>query len=357
MAGNAREWCWNEARSGGAGRYTLGGSWGEPTYRSASGDLLPPFDRSRANGFRCMKYVGAAEPPGALAAPIERRIRDYSKEKPVSDEVFEVYKALYNYDKSELNPVVEAVDTSSDLWRREKVSFNAAYGNERVIAHLFLPKATPGPYQTVIYFPGATALQLPSSDNLYFAANIVVDFVVRSGRAFVYPVYKGMHERRVENPPNEPTADRDRNIQYRKDLGRTIDYLETRQEIDTRKLAYHGFSRGATDPAALLAVENRVKVAVLEAGGLSASGRALPEADLVNFLPRIRIPVLMVSGRYDTTFPVEISQVPMFRLLGTPEKDKRHVILEGSHAVLVSARNEVIREILDWLDRYLGPVR
>ena len=359
MAGNAREWCWNETGGGGARRYTLGGSWGEPTYRAASGDLLPPFDRSRANGFRGVKYsgAGAAGPPEALATPIDRRFRDYSKEKPVSDEIFEVYKALYNYDKSELNPAVEAVDTSSDLWRREKVSFNAAYGNERVIAHLFIPRATPGPYQTVIYFPGGTAQQLASSDNLYFAASILADVVVRSGRAFVYPVYKGMHERRVENPSNEPTANRDRTIQRRKDLGRTIDYLETRKEIDTRKLAYHGFSLGGSGPAALLALENRVKVAVLEAGGLDPSGRPLPEADLVNFLPRIRIPVLMLNGRYDTTFPVEISQVPMFRLLGTPEKDKRHVILEGSHAVLVSARNEVIRETLDWLDRYLGPVR
>src|SRR5262249_48963944 len=163
-------------------------------------------------------------------------------------------------------------------------------------------------------------------------------------------------ERREENPPSELTADRDRNIQWRKDFGRTIDYLETRKEIDTRKLAYHGFSLGGSGPAGLLALENRVKVAVLEAGGLQPSGRALPEADLVIFLPRIRIPVLMLNGRYDTTFPVETSQVPLFRLLGTPEKDKRHVILEGSHVVLMSARNEVIRETLDWLDRYLGPV-
>ncbi|MBI1786855.1 MAG: protein kinase [Acidobacteria bacterium] len=358
MAGNAREWCWNESRDAAESRrYILGGSWGEPTYRANDGDSVPPFDRSRANGFRCVKYIGVDRPPEALAAPIKRRFRDYSKEKQVSDEVFEVYKALYNYDKSELKPVVEGVDTSSDLWRREKVTFNAAYGSERVIAHLFLPKAASGPYQAVIYFPGSTALQLASSDNLYFAANILMDFVVRSGRAFVYPVYKGMHERRVEKPPNEPTAERDRNIQWRKDFGRTIDYLETRKEIDTRKLAYHGFSLGGSGPAGLLALENRVRMAVLEAGGLASSGRALPEADLVNFLPRIHIPVLMLNGRYDTTFPVEISQVPLFRLLGTPEKDKRHVILEGSHAVLISARNEVIRETLDWLDKYLGPVR
>jgi len=355
MAGNAREWCWNETR---AGRYVLGGSWGEPTYRAASGDLLPPFDRSRANGFRCVKYIWADAPPEALAAPIDRQFRDYSKEKPVSDDVFEVYKALYKYDKTDLNPGVEAVDTSSDLWRREKVTFNAAYGNERVIAYLFLPKAAPGPYQTIIYFPGAGALQLASSDNLYFAARMLVDFFVQSGRAFVYPVYKGTHERRVENPSSEATAVRDRIIQWRKDLGRTIDYLETRKEIDTRKLAYHGFSLGGSGPAGVLALEDRVKVAVLEAGGLDPSpSRPLPEADPLNFLPRIRMPVLMLSGRHDTTFPVEFSQVPMFRLLGTPDKDKRHVILEGSHAVILTARNEVIRETLDWLDRYLGPVR
>jgi hypothetical protein len=53
-------------------------------------------------------------------------------------------------------------------------------------------------------------------------------------------------------------------------------------------------------------------------------------------------------------FPVETSQLPLFRLLGTPEKDKRHVIYETGHAV---PRKEFIREGLDWLDKYLGPVK
>lgn len=175
-----------------------------------------------------------------------------------------------------------------------------------MIAHLFLPKSAPGPFQAVIYFPGTSPLRLGSSDTLYFAARLLVDFIVQSGRAFVYPVYEGMHERLVQNPPREPTAVRDRTIQWRKDLGRTIDYLETRRDIDTQKLAYHGFSLGATGPALLLALEDRLKVAVLEAGGLEPSGRALPEADLFHFLPRIRFPVLMLNGRHDTTFPVEV---------------------------------------------------
>jgi len=359
MAGNAREWSWNEGLEGSeARRYILGGSWGEPTYKAGDGDLVPPFDRSRINGFRCVKYIEANDPPERLTAPIERRrLRDYSKEKPVSDEVFEVYKRLYNYESSELNPALEAVDASAELWRREKVSFDAAYGGERVIAHLFLPKAVPPPYQTVIYFPGSMALQLRSSDELYFTGRLLVDVVIRSGRAFVYPVYKGMHERLEENASSELTAYRDHMIQWRKDLSRTIDYLETRKEIDARKLAYYGFSLGASGAALILALENRLKVAVLEAGGLHVSRTYLPEADLLNFLPRIQIPVLMLSGRYDTVFPIEFSQIPMYRLLGTPESDKRHVILDGSHGLSLTARNEVIRETLDWLDHYLGPVQ
>ncbi len=48
------------------------------------------------------------------------------------------------------------------------------------------------------------------------------------------------------------------------------------------------------------------------------------------------------------------AQLPLFRLLGAPEADKRHARLEGGH--IPSDRNEIIRETLDWLDRYLGPV-
>ena len=44
----------------------------------------------------------------------------------------------------------------------------------------------------------------------------------------------------------------------------------------------------------------------------------------------------------------------MFEALGTPAEHKRHIISEGSHFV---PRPLLIKESLDWLDRYLGPVR
>jgi pimeloyl-ACP methyl ester carboxylesterase len=89
-------------------------------------------------------------------------------------------------------------------------------------------------------------------------------------------------------------------------------------------------------------------------GGLWLPGYP-PEADAVNFAPRVKIPVLMLNGRYDATFPLDASQIPLFRLLGTPEKDKKHVIYEAGHGGF--PHKEEVRESLDWLDKYLGPVR
>jgi serine/threonine protein kinase/pimeloyl-ACP methyl ester carboxylesterase len=371
MAGNVKEWCWNEESGR---RYILGGGWNDAPYMFSWAQPLSPFDRSPANGFRCVKY--AAEPSDALTLAVPREFRDYSKEQPVSSALFDVYKGLYSYDRRELHPKSEAVNDGSQVWRREKVTFDAAYGGERVIAHLFLPKDTPGPYQTVIFFPGAGTENWPSNEDIWGLREL--DFIIKSGRALLYPIYKGTYERSFARFSGEPTAIRDRLVQWRKDLGTSIDYLESRKDIDSSKLAYCGYSLGARIAPVLLANEPRLNAAVLFDGGftlgrviadmprplpdpgmpLPGPARPLPEADGINFAPRVKMPVLMLNGRYDFIFPVEASQIPMFQFLGSAAKDKRHVVFETGHGTLPSLtfRASVIRETLDWLDHYLGPV-
>ncbi len=78
-----------------------------------------------------------------------------------------------------------------------------------------------------------------------------------------------------------------------------------------------------------------------------------PEIDLLNYAPRVRIPTLMLNGRYDYETPFDTSQRPLFDLLGSPAEHKRHAVLEFGHALAIE---DVAREILPWLDRYLGPV-
>ena len=58
----------------------------------------------------------------------------------------------------------------------------------------------------------------------------------------------------------------------------------------------------------------------------------------LNFAPRVKIPVLMINGRYDHIYPVESSQKPFFKLLGTPEKDKVYLVFDGGHT---TPRNEI----------------
>jgi dipeptidyl aminopeptidase/acylaminoacyl peptidase len=82
--------------------------------------------------------------------------------------------------------------------------------------------------------------------------------------------------------------------------------------------------------------------------------KALPEADQINFLPRITQPVLMLNGKYDMFFPVETSQMPMFNFLGTAKEDKKIIIYDAGHLV---PRTDFVKETLQWYDKYLGVVR
>ena len=131
-----------------------------------------------------------------------------------------------------------------------------------------------------------------------------------------------------------------------------IDYLETRPDIDRSRLAYEGYSWGAAMASVMLAVEDRIRACILIAPGFFLQ-KCLPEVDALNFAPHVKVPVLMLNGRYDYVFPGPISQEPMFRLLGTPNGQKRRAVYEGGHDIF---RNVMIRESLGWLDRYLGPV-
>ena len=173
---------------------------------------------------------------------------------------------------------------------------------------------------------------------------------------FTYPIYKGTHERGgdlrgVSFVTLGSGAYRDYFVQLSKDLSRTIDYVETRQDLQADQLAYMGYSWGAVMGSVLPALERRIKVNVLMIGGLVMDTR-FPESDQINFAPRITIPTLMLNGRYDFRFPLETSQRPMFRLLGA--KDKDHVLFETGHAL---AADQISKPVLDWLDKYLGPVK
>ncbi len=357
IAGNAREWCFNTTEGD---RYILGGCWNDPIYMFNFTKKLPPFNRSFCNGFRCIRLINEQDGPKYIWRDVlpETGV-DYRREEPVDDAIFEANRSLYEYEKTPLRSEVVLIDDEPEYWTIEKISFDAAYGRERMFVYLFIPRGVSPPYQTVVYFPGAEALSMRSSEN----GGIINDYttcniVVRSGRAALFPIYKATFERgdgyNLFSPEVTQSEHNAHILLWWKDISRSLDYLETRKDIDLKRIAYIGGSMGAWLAPIFLAQDKRFRMAVLTLGGL-AGWRFPPAFDTFNFVPRVRIPVLMINGRYDYLFPNETSQVPMFEMLGTPPEDKRHVIFDTAHNTY-GYRDEWIREMLDWLDRYLGPV-
>ena len=335
MAGNVSEWCRNVA---GGGHATRGGAWKEPTYafseNFATASQLS-FARFDTLGFRCMRSPGPE--PEHLADPITVNILDLASVEFMSDDVFAVYQRLAAYEDVPLNPRVEQEGERGESSIHEIVTIDAGYEGERLILHLYLPLAGAPPYSAVIYFPALNALRQETFIEAHWER---LDYIPKSGRVLVRPIFLETYSRGGGGALPEPSIA----IKWTKELGRTIDYLETRRDINADRVAYLGLSYGASVGPSILPLEPRVGVAVLIGGGIV-------RPDVVPFIPRTTVPVLMLNGRYDHGRPVQTSQNPFFELLGTPPDRKRHVIYEDSgHYPLPRAK--MISEIVTWLDRY-----
>ncbi|MFO7890517.1 MAG: protein kinase [bacterium] len=283
MAGNVREWCFNETPDG---RVIRGGAWRDNTYMYANWSRGPAMDRSAQNGFRCADYPEPEEISESvfqatqiLGSPIFDEGEKIADQEPVNNSIFQIYKNQFSYDRIDLGVQTEYKKKSPD-WTLEKVSFDAAYGEERGSGYLFLPRNAKPPYQTAVYFGGDAPVFQHSCEDIenYYEFPMFLSFLVKNGRAVFYPVYKGFFERGSDALIYVIEGDFSTHkwaevcIQQVKDLRRSIDYLETRPDIDTDKLAYYSMSYGSMQASVILAVEKRFRASVLLAGGFGHQG-------------------------------------------------------------------------------------
>jgi hypothetical protein len=352
VAGNAREWIFNLSEDP-SQRFILGGGWTDPVYAFNDSYTQAALDRSDSNGFRCIRDLSDSSTTAELRKPISVDFRDYAKETPVDEKTFANFARQFVYDKKPLDAKIDKV-IETDSWKAEVVSINAAYNNERMQIYVYTPLHAAAQLQPVVYFPGSNAIFESHFDPK--GVNNLIDFIVKSRRAIIYPIYKGTFERQdgLKSDTQEATVNyKDHVIMWAKDIGRTIDYLESRKDMRADAVAYLGISWGGFMGGILPAVEKRIRVVVLNVGGMEMQ-QTLSEVDQINFVPRITQPVLMLNGQYDMYFPVETAQKPMFNLLGTPKSQKKMMIYASGHRV---PPVEFIKETLGWLDTYLGPVR
>ncbi|MEM6484114.1 MAG: SUMF1/EgtB/PvdO family nonheme iron enzyme [Pseudomonadota bacterium] len=344
MAGNAREWVFNSV---GLRRYALGGAYVDNAYRAADmGFATFPWNREAGNGLRLAVVRDDADSLAtAKSSRRERELRDIASEARVSDDVFEAYRINFERSNPPFDAEVQPVG-SDRLMRHEQISIEASDASRRFSMHVYLPKNAVPPYHAVVYWPGTIVEDLTS----YGDFNFQLDFVIKSGRAVVFPEYYGTFA------PSEPTATkeeasirrRDAAIRGVKDFLRTVDYLETRPDIDAGKIALFGQSGGARYGGILLALDDRYRAAVLYTPPTSPGPS--PDTDTAHYLARVRTPVVMIAGEYDPIVPLPEARA-MYEAIGTPESKKRFIITKGGHFVPIEV---LIRESLAWFDDHLG---
>jgi len=205
-------------------------------------------------------------------------------------------------------------------------------------------------------------VMLPSS-GLYYGqlaseeAEWLLGPSIKAGRTLMIIVLKGMTEREYGpgyvRPAPSSVGYRDRMVLHATEMRLGLDYLATRPDIDTTKLAYVGLSLSAGSALPLAGVDDRFRTVILIGAGIDERLQpTLPEASNINFAPYIRPPKLMLNGRNDEEHPYFTRALPLWNLLRPP---KKLVLVDGAgHTPPLEAR---IPAVNSWLDSTLGPVR
>jgi eukaryotic-like serine/threonine-protein kinase len=354
MAGNAREWLWT---AGETGRWIAGGGYNDPRYLYMEPDQASPLDRSASNGVRCMRTLQGGPVSEELRAPILAEKVDYPALQPVSDDAYAVLAQQLEYRPKPFTPRATKQDSSNPAWTRERVELPTGYDDTTFAVQLFLPTGNPGPHPVVFYGPHGGDFSSPVTTDRFdpTLGGVRLDFLLKSGWALAVVAFDGSFERQWPAERRKATRGDERYRiwlpHWREELGRTIDYLGTRGDIDAARQAYFGISMGADALVPMLAAERRIGAAVLYSGGGGITRAPPTSAQAFNYLPRVTQPVLMLNGRWDIDSP-PAAQQRMFELLGAPADRKKQLLFDTGHGNL--PRFQIEAATLEWLDQHLG---
>ncbi|MCU0238445.1 MAG: protein kinase [Pyrinomonadaceae bacterium] len=342
MAGNVAEWCLNRSEDN---YVTSGGAFNNLPYSFGDYGEYPGFYTSDKIGFRCVLNVGSEKNQGADELP-PPEIPTY---KPTTEVEHKTWLPFYKYDKSPLN--AQTVETKEfDAWTREKITF-IGENNEQAIGYLYLPKYYKQPLQVIHYVPPGDVVaglrSLPDSVDMFLAP------IIKSGRAVWTVVLKGYNERPFPNnytPPERNTVEfRKQAVNWMTDLQRGLDYLETRQEVDFKRVTFLGISNGANLGLLITGVENRYDSAIFCGVGVDKAWQKwIPEANFINFAPHSKMPKLIINGRYDEAHPLKTFAEPLYKIMSEP---KKLVIYDGGHIPTIEFFATTTNT---WLDEKLG---
>jgi dienelactone hydrolase len=266
-------------------------------------------------------------------------------------EVFEAVRSVYEYNRKA--PLLSESLAKRDFpaYTREKIVFNGVQ-QSRVPGLLLIPKAGRRPYPVVILLHGITA-----SKEMWFEpegwayGTRLIDPLTASGIAVLALDARYHGERGAEGGyrvPNDINEIRDFVVETVIEHRRALDYLATRDDIDTTRIGLLGLSMGGMETFALTAVDSRVRVAVAGVTPIAATKTfvTIPVAPQT-FAGAIRTtPFLMLMGRNDEYYTVEDAR-QVFESIPSPRKEL--VFYDSGHRM----PPEYAARAISWLAQYL----
>lgn len=357
LIGNAAEWTTSGSPGG---RSVIGASFRDVAWSYNFPRAADPLQRRDDVGFRGIRRTDRSNPDPPREIDL---FKDFtSAVRHVSDEMFEGIRLNYQYREGTVTArdakIVE--ERPFDQWTRRLIHLPSGRDSEPLPVYLYLPKRQAAPYQPVIYMPPADSWAPGFRSESVHLENYQLDFIPRAGRALIWPVFFGSHER-YDNYHAVPVGERarfalERNRRIRDEIGRVIDFLESSADFDGARVGLIALSHGATLAAYNLATEKRIDAAVLYSVGLAMPNPvfANPQNDPNVYWARVTQPTLIINGRYDPLRPHHFVLEPLLDLLATPPESKKGLLYDSSHWPL--PRHRLMRDSLDWLDKYLGPV-
>lgn len=283
--------------------------------------------------------------------------------KVLGEEAFQAILQFYQYDKDvPLEPIVIET-TETDGFTLEKIAFKGA--NELLVPGYFaVPKNTTPPYPCVIHLHGMTLSkeQWWHNDG-YHRGPALSPKLLGEGFAVLSIDYAYHGERSILNnfESTYGMLFRQRRIYKFRDMvidgvidsRRALDYLESREEIDSARLGVIGSSIGGTMSLLLAGVDSRIKVttALVAPALMKPIYDGQPDISSIapyNFVRAFnRRPLLMLMGRKDSfNYSVAEAQA-LFDLVQGNSKEL--IFFDSGHRL----PEEYADNVLDWFVSHL----
>ena len=324
IGGNVKEWALNSNGEKKEKYSIMGGAYNESSYTFNNYYSLSPFDRAIGNGFRLSKNLTNSNQSNLDNEIIPDFKRNFDDLEDVSDEVFEVYKSQFDYNQP-LNSKTTNIENFQDGYTAQKFEMETTYeSDEKLTGYIVFSNKFKDKYNPVIVFPNAGSIGNNSDSNF---PNLDLKHLLDEGYAIINPMYYNTYNREKTIRTfwaSDSNEYKDAIIKIGQDYKRTLDYIESRNDFNFNKMSYFGYSWGSTTSNYLLAIDDRIKAAVICVGGLMLQ-KSKKEVEAHYYIRRIKTPILHIIGKEDGIFGYEENYKPWKKLIGTP-KDKLKLI-------------------------------